>query len=230
MSKITFTIDGKEYTAEQGETLTSAARRNKVYIPTLCDFKGLSPVGTCRVCTCKVNGEFMAACTTEVEEGMEVVNNSEEILDLRKAIIEMLMVEGNHQCAICEKSGNCDLQALGYKFRIMIPRFPYLFPVRTVETPGQHILLDTNRCIQCLRCVRGVITKDGKHIFKMKRVHKELEISIIPEHASELTEDLAKLAVEICPVGAILGGGEGYKTPIGKRKYDEKEIGEDFDE
>ena len=29
-------------------------------------------------------------------------------------LIEMLFVEGNHFCPSCEKSGNCELQALGY--------------------------------------------------------------------------------------------------------------------
>jgi [NiFe] hydrogenase diaphorase moiety small subunit len=49
----------------------------------------------------------------------------------------MLFVEGNHMCPTCEKSGNCELQALGYRYRMMVPRFPYLWPERTViaDTP-----------------------------------------------------------------------------------------------
>jgi [NiFe] hydrogenase diaphorase moiety small subunit len=53
----------------------------------------------------KVGGRFMAACTTPVAAGILVENKTKEIEDMRKSIIEMLFVEGNHMCPTCEKSG-----------------------------------------------------------------------------------------------------------------------------
>ncbi len=229
MSEIKFFIDGEECIAKPGQSITMAAKDNGIYIPTLCDFKGLKPAGTCRVCTCNVNGRFTTACTTEVEHGMHVENNNEIIDNIRKAMIELLYTEGNHQCAICEKSGNCELQAIAYRYQIMVPRFPYLFPVRHVESPCQKILIDINRCIQCMRCVRGVTTPDGKHLFRLFRINNTFELNINPEAQGEITDEIAQKAMELCPVGAILSRGEGYTVPIGQRKFDNKPIGSDIE-
>ena len=78
---------------------------------------------------------------------MVIENNTEELTDIRKAIVEMLFVEGNHFCPSCEKSGNCDLQALGYKYQMMVPRFPYTFERRNIEARAPKIYLERNRCI-----------------------------------------------------------------------------------
>ena len=58
---VSFRIDGKDCTAEEGQYLVDAAAANGVYIPTLCNMKGVSPQGSCRVCTVKVNGRAQAA-------------------------------------------------------------------------------------------------------------------------------------------------------------------------
>jgi len=228
MKTIIFNIDGRECKAKEGNTLTVAAGDNDIYIPTLCDFKGMHPVGTCRVCICRINGSFGAACTTIVEEGMIVESDSSEINNLRKAMIEMLFVEGNHQCSICEKSGNCELQALAYKYQLLVPRFPYLFQVRKIKNLTHNMHVDTNRCIQCLRCVRGLKNSHGKAVFKMSRVHKYLELDIISGMENSITDEFVTKASKICPVGAILDKGKGYKTPIGKRRFDHSVIGSDI--
>ncbi len=169
MTEIHFTIDGKACVAKPGQTITEAAKDNGVYIPTLCNFEGLKPVGSCRICTVRVAGRYMAACTQPVTEGMAVENTAADLEDMRRALIEMLFVEGNHMCPTCEKSGNCELQALAYRYQMAVPRFPYLFPRKGLDARAPKIVLERNRCIQCLRCVRGVLTKDGKKIFAAVR-------------------------------------------------------------
>ncbi len=225
MKKITIYIDDRKYKVNEGQSISAAARELNVFIPGLCDFKGLRPAGTCRICTCKVNDNYVAGCTTQVEDGMRIENDTEELNDIRKAIIEMLYVEGNHQCAVCEKSGNCELQALAYRYQILVPRFPYQFPLRQVETPDKKILLDTNRCIQCLRCVRGAKTSEGKPVFRMKRINKTLSLTIAEDVSSSITDKVAQELVDLCPVGAILRHGAAFTVPIGQRKYDSKAIG-----
>lgn len=229
MSEINITIDGKKIKAKAGQTIVEAARENGVYIPTLCDYEGIKPAGTCRICTVKIGGRNMAACTTPVAEGMLIENNVPELNDFRKAIVEMLFVEGNHMCPVCEKSGNCELQALAYKYTMLAPRFPYLWPQRTVDASFPKILIDRNRCIQCLRCVRGVTTADGKHIFGLVNRGGKAIISVDPELAQEMTEEMAEKAMELCPVGAILKKEVGYAVPIGMRKYDGKPIGSEYE-
>jgi len=63
----------------RGQYLVDAARENGVYIPTLCNFPGVKPKGGCRICTVRVNGKLMTACTTPVAENMSVENEVKDI-------------------------------------------------------------------------------------------------------------------------------------------------------
>lgn len=227
--KVKFTIDGKEYEGAKGQLLVDVAAENGVYIPVLCHWKGVKPAGSCRICSVKVNGRFMAACTTPVEADMKVENNTEELLDIRKAIVEMLFVEGNHFCPSCEKSGNCDLQALGYKYQMMVPRFPYAFERRELDAAAPKIFLEKNRCIFCKRCVRMIKDEKGRSYFALKGRGKHLEITIDRKLAATMSEENAQKAMDACPVGCILRKEVGFSTPIGQRKYDHVPIGSDIE-
>jgi len=222
---IRFELDGKECTAKPGQTIVEAARDNGIYIPVLCWYKGMKPAGICRMCTVKVGGRNMAACTTPVAEGMMVESDIPELEDMRRALVEMLFVEGNHLCPSCEKSGNCDLQALGYRYKMLAPRFPYQFPQRRIDATYTKIMIDNNRCVQCRRCVRGITTKDGRHIFAMMKRSGKSTITADRELEAKMSDELAKKAMDQCPVGAILKKEVGFAVPIGKRKYDKKPIG-----
>ena len=227
---LTFEIDGKTCHARPGQTLIEAARENGVYIPSLCHVEGLQPAGSCRICNVKVNGRNMTACTTPVADRMVVENNTPEFDELRKLIIEVLFVSGNHFCPSCEKSGSCELQALAYRYQMMVPRFPYEFPVKGVEARGNHLFHDRNRCIMCKRCIRSV-KKDGKHVFAYNsRGGEHLHVVMDIELASQLNEQEAQEAMDICPVGAILKKEQGFQVPIGERKYDKISIGSDIED
>ena len=229
MNKVKFTIDGKECFAEPGQTIMEAAKANGVYIPALCTYEGLKPAGSCRVCTIRVGRGHMAACTQPVAEGMVVENIVPDLEDMRKSLIEMLFVEGNHLCPTCQKSGNCELQALAYRYQMLVPRFPYQFPVRKVEPAGTNLLFEQNRCIQCLRCVRGVKAKDGKAIFGSVQRSGKKKIAFDHDLVTALSPAEAKKAMDLCPVGALLKKEVGFTVPIGKRKFDHKPIGSEFE-
>ncbi|MBN3036430.1 MAG: (2Fe-2S)-binding protein [Bacteroidales bacterium] len=228
--KVKFTIDGKACVADKGMNLVDAAKINGIYIPTLCHLEGVKPAGSCRICNVRINGRPMTACTTEVAEGMVIENNIPEIQEMRKIIIETLFVSGNHFCPACEKSGNCELQALAYRYQMMVPRFPYEFEEKQVDATSPKLYIDRNRCILCKRCVRSIKKADGKSIFAIKgRGHKAI---IIIDHklAEAMTDEEAQRAMDICPVGSILRKERGYITPIGKRKYDTTPIGSDIEQ
>ena len=230
MSKtLSFTIDGTPCTARPGQTILEAAIENGIYIPSLCRYAGLKPAGSCRICTVRVGGRYMAACTQPAAEGMVIENKAADLEDMRKALVEMLFVEGNHMCPTCEKSGNCELQALGYRYQMLVPRFPYQFPIRKVETAGPKILVEHNRCIKCLRCVRGVKTKDGKGVFGPLHRTKRKKIGVDPAQAGKLTDEDALGAMNRCPVGSILRKEVGFAVPIGRRKFDAAVIGSDIE-
>jgi len=226
--KIKFILDDKVCYATPGQTIMDAARDNGVFIPSLCYVEDIKPAGSCRICNVKVNGRNMTACTTPVAEGMVVENNLPDLEDMRKAIVEVLFVAGNHFCPACEKSGNCELQALGYRYQMMVPRFPYEFPLKGVNAGSKFIYHDRNRCIMCKRCIRTVL-KDGKPVFAFNQrgghhLHIELDVNL----ANQLTEAEALQAMDMCPVGAIIKKERGYYSPIGQRKYDFDEIGTDL--
>ncbi len=229
MTEIRFTIDGKKCLAERGQTIVEAAKANGVYIPVLCDYEGLKPVGSCRICTVRAAGRYMAACTQPVTEGLAVENTVPDLEDMRKALIEMLFVEGNHFCPACEKSGNCELQALGYRYKMMVPRFPYLWPGRALVADPPLLMLERNRCVQCLRCVRGIRAKDGRKVFASIERGPRVTIEVDPKLAAKLSEEEARRAMDICPVGAILRKGTGFAKPIGQRKFDRAPIGSDIE-
>ncbi|MGE3273662.1 MAG: 2Fe-2S iron-sulfur cluster-binding protein [Vicinamibacterales bacterium] len=227
---IQFTLNGETVHARQGQSIVEAARENGIYIPTLCDYKSLPPAGTCRVCTVMVGGRVVAGCTTPAAQGMVVVSESPELADLRKGLIEMLFVEGNHMCPSCEKSGNCQLQALAYRYRMDVPRFPFSFTNRSIDASLPHLILEHNRCIQCLRCVRGVKGRGGEDIFGFKNRGRAIQITVDTTVPDAVTEETARKAMEICPVGALLTKGPQYLTPIGERTYDRTPIGSDIED
>lgn len=226
---INFTIDGKTCTGERGRFIVDVAAENGVYIPTLCHLKGEKPAGSCRICTVKVNGRAMAACTTPLEPNMEIENNTPELSEIRKIIIELLFVEGNHFCPSCEKSGNCELQAMGYRYQMMAPRFPYNFPMREVDASTPKIYLDRNRCIFCKKCIRAIKDDKGRSIFAFRNRGAHLEITMDNELAAAMSDEQAQQAMDICPVGSILKKEIGFSVPIGKRKYDKAPIGSEIE-
>ncbi len=223
---VRFFIDDVECTAEEGSYIVDAAKENDIYIPTLCNYKGLKPAGSCRVCTVNVNKRPLTACTTPVAEVMEIENDTSELQNMRNAVIEIMFTEGNHFCPACEKSGNCELQALAYRFRIMAPRFPFQFNDRDVDASHPKIFHDHNRCIQCKRCIRAIKNEEGKSVFAFKRRAKDIRINLDDRLGENLTDALAEKAMEVCPVGSILVKEKGFIIPIGQRKYDKKPIGE----
>lgn len=221
-------IDGKECLAQRGQYIVEAAKENGIFIPTLCHYEGVKPKGACRVCTCKINGRYSTACTTPVSEGMQIENDSPELFELRKAIIELLFIEGNHFCPSCEKSGNCELQALAYRFKIMAPRFPFLFPKKRIDASHPKLMLDHNRCILCKRCVRVLKDAKGNSFFAYRRRGQHIEVMLDKRLSQNLTDELAQLAEKVCPVGCIIQKKVAYTTPIGQRKFDKHPIGSEI--
>jgi [NiFe] hydrogenase diaphorase moiety small subunit len=229
--KMTLTIDDVQIQGRPGQTILEAAEEAGIYIPRLCHLKGLVPFGSCRVCTVLVNGRPQAACTQPISPGIVVDNSSEEVRQIRKDLIDMLFVEGNHYCMFCEKSGNCELQAMAYRFGIMAPKYPYMFPKREVDASHPDILIDHNRCIRCARCVRASRDLDGKEVFGFvnRGPHKELAVNA---HARlvDTNADVTDKALDVCPVGALLKKRTGYAIPIGARKYDHQPIGSEIED
>jgi [NiFe] hydrogenase diaphorase moiety small subunit len=228
--KITFTIDGVEIEGTVGQTIMQAADGAGVYIPRLCAHKDLSPSGSCRVCTVKVNGRPQAACTQPIAPGMNVENDTPEMKQHRISIVDMLFVEGNHYCMFCEKSGNCELQALAYRLGITAPAHDFQFMKKDVDASHPEIFIDRNRCILCGRCIRASKELDNKNVFQFvgRGIDKKIAVNA-DEKLSDTDLKGVDRAISACPVGAIIRKRVGYAVPVGQRLYDNKPIGSDIE-
>ncbi|WP_372794222.1 2Fe-2S iron-sulfur cluster-binding protein [Lutibacter sp.] len=221
MQNISFIIDGRICTTEKGTNLIEAAKQNGIYIPTLCHFKNSHELGSCRVCTIKLNGRAIAGCTIKIDEGMEIEVNTPELLDTRKAILEMMFVEGNHFCPSCEKSGDCQMQNLAYETGIRYTRFPHLFIERNIDAGAERIIVNQNRCIKCKRCFEEIRTNDGYKVFSFLNKGSKTVVSVDYEQEAKLSEFEAEYAMNICPTGAILVKGKSISKPFGNRLFDQ---------
>jgi [NiFe] hydrogenase diaphorase moiety small subunit len=226
MRTLEIEIDGVSCQAEEGQKIIDAARSNGVYIPSLCNYPGIKPAGSCRVCVVKVNGRLLTSCSTPVSDRMIIESNTEEINDHRMAILDLMFTEGNHFCPSCEKSGNCELQALAYRYQIMVPRFPFQKNERDIDADHPFIIHDRNRCISCKRCIRMIMDKKGRSAFAFRRRGHRLQVVLDQEIGENMSEEMAQDAMDVCPVGSILKKEVGFKVPIGQRIFDQAPIGE----
>jgi [NiFe] hydrogenase diaphorase moiety small subunit len=229
MRTVTFTIDGKTVKAEKGQTILKAAEAAGIYIPRLCAYKDLTPHGSCRVCSVRVNGRIQASCVQTAADGAIVESETDELREYRRNIIDLLFVEGNHFCMFCEKSGFCELQALAYRFGITAPKYRYLYPKRDIDLSHPEVYLDHNRCILCGRCVRASQDLDRKNVFQFVERGCRKRLQVNGEALSDTDLRAADQVVSACPVGALMRKRVGYAVPVGQRPYDEVPIGRDIE-
>lgn len=223
----TFTLDGRTIAFEPGQTIMQAAMAAGVFIPHLCYHPEFKPHGSCKLCTVKVNGRQTASCTMRAMPGMLVESDTDELNAERRALTQMLFVEGNHFCPSCEKSGNCQLQATAYHLGMMSPHFDHFFPNRAVDASHPDILLDFNRCILCSLCVRASRDVDGKNVFALsgRGIGTHLIVNARSGRLGDTDLTLEDKAAQVCPVGVILKKRRGFAVPIGERTYDKAPIG-----
>ena len=222
----TIRIDGNTIPFEEGQTIIEAATEAGIYIPHLCHHPEFTPHGSCKLCTVNVNGRNCSACTFPAMEGQEVLNNSQELKADRQKITQMLFVEGNHFCPSCEKTGNCQLQAVAYHLNMLDSHFPHFYAHRELDASHAEILIDHNRCIFCNLCVRASQEHDGKDVFAIsgRGINKHLIVNANSGLLKDSDLEATDLAAHICPTGAIIIKHTGYQVPIGERLYDQHQI------
>ena len=224
----TFTLDGKIIPFEEGETIMEAASAAGVYIPHLCHHPEFKPHGSCKLCTVNIGGRLGASCTNKAAAGMVVESETEVLNADRRALTQMLFVEGNHICPSCEKSGNCQLQAVAYHLDMLTPHFTHFYPARDIDASHPDVLLERNRCILCELCVRASRDVDGKNVFGIggRGIKSRLIVNSASGRLADTNLSVTDRAAEVCPTGAIVRKRHGFTVPIGRRLYDHHDIAE----
>jgi heterodisulfide reductase subunit A len=94
MASISLTINDRLIEVPEGTTVLEAARKIGVSIPTLCYYEAIKPYGGCRLCLVEVTQgnrtQLTASCTYPVAEGLKVLTDTEEVLEGRRLVIDLL--------------------------------------------------------------------------------------------------------------------------------------------
>ncbi|NNJ88552.1 MAG: hypothetical protein HKP53_04060 [Eudoraea sp.] len=112
------------------------------------------------------------------------------------------------------------MQNLGYDMGITVTRYPHVFSDKRVDFTPKRMIMESNRCILCKRCVEEVKTPDGKDVFSFVQRGVKTRVNIDYEQEEKLSEAEAIRAMNLCPVGAILVKGMIQKLPFCEYKYD----------
>ena len=152
---VTLTIDNRTVTVPEGTTILEAARSARLDIPTLCYLKDINEIGACRICMVEVEGEqrLVAACDTQVAEGIVVHTNSPRVREARRVNLRLLLAQHDIRCPKCTRSGNCKLQQLTNDYNLLGEH--YIDDLRNAPPDFSNpVVRIENRCVKCMRCIQ----------------------------------------------------------------------------
>lgn len=212
----TITIDGQNYDLPEGAKLNAiqAARHFGIEIPYYCWHPALSVVANCRMCEIEVGtkdastGEvrmmprLVPGCQTPARDGTVLVTNSSKVIEHRKNIMELLLINHPLDCPVCDQAGECGLQDYSYSHGRAAHRFVEERNVKPRKEVSDLVVLNQDRCIMCTRCVRFTREITGTAELQVMRRGDHGEIAIFPDQP--LDNPLAGNVVDLCPVGALL--------------------------
>ncbi|MBU1658559.1 NADH-quinone oxidoreductase subunit G [bacterium] len=208
---INFKIDGIQVEAKKGETILSVARKNGIYIPTMCYISKTTPCASCRMCVVEakdVNG-FVLSCNTPPIEGIEITTNSKELENERINIMKLYDVNHPLECGVCDKSGECDLQNKTLEFGVAQQNFTARDQARKIEHWGL-INYDPSLCILCEKCVHVCNEVIGDDAIDVK--FGGYSSTIIPKNADTLDCTFCGECIAVCPVGALVSSNFQYSA------------------
>ena len=210
------TIDGKLVEVPAGTTIIQAADKLGIDIPRYCYHPALPVSGNCRICMVEVekSPKLQIACYTPVTDGMVVRTNSPKVLEVRKTVLEFLLVNHPVDCPVCDQAGECKLQDYymehgQYDSRlsdVKVKKEKKAFSI------GPTVMLDQERCILCTRCVRfaDTITKTSEFGVFNRGDHSQLDIY----PGKKLDNNYSGNVVDICPVGALTDTDFRFKCRV----------------
>ncbi|NOX60969.1 MAG: 2Fe-2S iron-sulfur cluster binding domain-containing protein [Chloroflexi bacterium] len=204
---INLTINGESITAPEGATILEVARMAGIEIPTLCHHPDLSNVGACRMCVVSVQGAraLQTACTTPAADGMVVDTMSEDAVETRKFVLEMLLTDHPNECMTCEVNGDCELQDLVYDYGVKWPEHNGQRHQWEINPdPNPFIFIDRNKCILCSRCIRACNEIQNRDVWNF--AYRGFQTKLVAGADQFMLDagcESCGQCVAYCPVGAL---------------------------
>ena len=200
------TINNIPVEVPKGTKIIDAARKVHINIPHLCYHPDQRVKARCRICSIEVTGNrrLMAACATEVWEGMEVHTDTQIVRDTQIAILQLILANHNQDCLNCPRNHRCDLQELCSRFNIGHTGLPIVVESREDAANNPSIARDPTKCIKCGRCIRAC--KDVQGIEALNFSGRSDKITVTTAYNSPLEATDCILCGQcslVCPTGAI---------------------------
>ena len=208
---INFTIDGKDVTAVRGETILQVARKNDIYIPTMCYISKTTPCASCRMCVVEAEGVdgFVLSCNTPPTDGVNITTNTPALETERTNIMKLYDVNHPLECGVCDKSGECDLQNKTLEFGVS----QQTFSTREQHRPVEHwgvIDYDPALCIMCEKCTHVCNEVIGDDAIDVQ--FGGYSSVIVPKGSDTLDCTFCGECTAVCPVGALVGADFKYSA------------------
>ena len=209
-------INDREMEAEKGSLLIDKLLDEDIHIPHFCYHKALGKDGNCRMCMVEIAGQKrpQIACDTPVKEGMVVSTISDNIMSVRRDILELQLINHPIDCPTCDQAGECKLQDFYmesgfYESRVNVEEKNH---ARKRVELGSNVMLDQERCVLCTRCVR--FCKDIIGTAELG-VDSRADHSVITTFPGRpLSNPYAMNVVDLCPVGALTSKDFRFKQRV----------------
>ncbi len=206
MQTVTLTIDGREVSVPEGNTILQAAQKLGIDIPTLCHMEGINEIGACRVCVVEIEGygNLEPSCIYKAANGMVVKTNSKKARLARRINTELLLSDHAKDCLVCARNNECELQDLAAKLNIDDYRFEGAKNIPEIDDSSPSIYRDMGKCINCRKCIAVCAKVQGVHA--LGAAERGFETVVVPAqhyNLGEISCVTCGQCVVACPTGAL---------------------------
>lgn len=209
------TINGVALEVKPGTTIIEAMNQNAQRIAHYCWHPGLSIAGVCRLCMVEIAGNprVQIACNTVITEGMVINNTSDKVKDAVKWGLDFHLINHPLDCPVCDQAGECGLQDQYMEYGQYDSEMAEKKQKKhKVVDLGPTVVLDSERCILCSRCVRFTDEVSKTHELGIFNRGDHAEIGT---HAGKpLNNKYSLNTVDICPVGALTSKDFRFKQRV----------------